>query len=54
MTLQQFQLTRHLVLTPAPSTDELVAHNLAQRTTLELTLDEWRALGRFGAAGDAA
>ncbi|MCA9521032.1 MAG: bis-aminopropyl spermidine synthase family protein [Myxococcales bacterium] len=50
MTLQQFQLTRHLVLTPAPSTDELVAHNLAQRTTLELTLVEWRALGRFGAA----
>ncbi|MCA9521039.1 MAG: bis-aminopropyl spermidine synthase family protein [Myxococcales bacterium] len=50
MSARHYQLTRHLVLRPRARADRLAAENLAQKTTLELTLDEWHQLAPFGPA----
>lgn len=50
MSALQFQLTRHLVLEPCASPQRVVARNLAQRTRLELSLEEWSKLAPYGPA----
>lgn len=50
MTLQRYQLSRHLLLVPTSEPDRVVARNLAEGSELELSVDEWRSLAPFGSA----